>query len=189
MRSLLRSGLVSIVVVAGLLAMYTPAQAHLQTKTDPNDVGGPLDIKSASFSHRNGVIRISQTARSDWTKQTLNSGQTQDDTFFAFQLDSKGNAQTQQGALSDFLVIIDTVDGELRGLLFKFNNNGNLNFQERVDAARHGRTAKAKFGKGKVDPRDSFIGWNAESYFTNNGACSNTCADRAPHNNLFVHEL
>ena len=192
MRKTLRGGLLGSLVVSLLVMALTPAQAHFQSKNDPNDVAGPLDIKSASFSHRNGVIRVSQTTRGDWTKQTLASGTDKNDTFFEFQFDSKGNPNTTSGRYADYFVVIDNVGGDLKGLLFRWVPpfpTSNSEFVGYVNASRDGRTARAKFGKGKLNPRDSYIAWNAESFFTNNTNCSSTCQDSAPATGLFIHNL
>ena len=178
-------GLIALLIVAG-----APATAHRATPTDANDTPGLFDIRRASFSHRDGRIRVSATTDEAWKAQLLAAeapGNGPNDNAFQFQFESRGNKW------ADYLVVVDYKNGKIVANLLKWvppgEKTNDAKFVAHVNGTKRGRTVFAKFAKRRLRPRDSYIAWDAESYFVDDGACENQCSDYAPNQGLFVHTL
>lgn len=178
-----RSGIAYFAAAIALtIVAMVPAAAHRQTRSDPNDVSGPLDIKSASFRHRH----VTLTTRGDWTKATLRSGKWNDN-LFEFDFDSKG------GPAVDGAIVIDAKREAGHVFLaedFYTYANGEWTLEGGCGAicvSRDGRTVKAV--TGYPGPRDSYIRWSANSRYTHAGACSGTCVDSIPDDGWIRHNL
>jgi hypothetical protein len=178
----LRGALTAAIACVAILALAIPATAHKQTKFDGNDVAGPLDIREASFNHRDGKIIVTQTTRGDWTAAQLEENKVQTDRSFIFQFDSRGTG-TQ-----DYFVYVDYINGQLRGLLYRITSGSPVQ-EGSADVDKNGRTLKAKFRKGRINPRDSHIRWDAESEWTDKATCASGCRDLAPNVPPYVHNL
>ena len=180
--------MLALIALVALPAL--PAHAHKATRADGNDTQGLFDIRKASFSHRNGRIRVSATTDQTWNAQLLAAeapGNGPNDNAFQFQFESRGNKW------ADYLVIVDYNNGKIVASLLKWVPAGektdDARFVARVNGTKKGRTVFAKFPKRKIRPRDSYIAWDAESYYVDDGACSDQCSDYAPNQGLFVHTL
>jgi hypothetical protein len=179
------------VALATLLA--APASAHLQEKSDPDDTSGPLDIRKSSFNHRDGKFILTLTTQRTWTVKTLKATEETSkerfENFFQFQLDSRGTGL--YGGYTDYFVVVDNFGGDLKGKLYRWvppYPTKESEFVSNVDVSKDGKTVKTKFRKGKVNPRDSYVGWNAYSRFSNETNCD-PCNDAAPNSNLYNHQL
>lgn len=171
-------------VGALLVSSLTPAIAHRATQEDPNDPGR-LDIRNTSFSHSSGNIRISQTTDDPWNPSLLgvDDGGTNDSALL-FQFESRGNDYT------DYVVLVDYVDGSLRAQLRKWVPAGERTnesvFVSRVKVRKNGKTVTVSFKMKRLNPRKRHIGWSAQSIFKDDGVCSPPCKDFAP-NNRYVY--
>ena len=186
------------VVVFALMAALTmliaaPAQAHLQTKHDPDDSPGVFDIRTATFRHANGKIYVSMTVADDWSVEDLASGESIWSSFLRFQFNSKGG-NNSNGNWTDYFVSIDESGGQVVGSLYRWVQPPypaeSIEFIQNVPANVTGRTVKTSFRKAKIHPRDTYIDWGADSQFTGEaGGCTSTCKDFAPDSGLFRHNL
>jgi hypothetical protein len=179
-----RALLVALTVGALVVAAMSPATGHRSTQQDGNDPG-VLDIRAASFNHKNGTVKISQTSDESWGPSLLGVDDGgSNDTALLFQFESRGNDYT------DFVVLVDYIHGELRAQLRKWVPQGEQTsksvFVSRVKVRKSGRTVIVRFRMNKLDPRDSHIGWSAQSLFKDDTDCSSTCKDYAP-NNRYVY--
>ena len=167
-----------------MLSSMTPAVAHEVTQGDPND-RGPLDIRKTSFSHNPGKIKISQTSDDPWRPSLLGADDGgNNDSALLFQFESRGNDYT------DYVVLVDYVDGSLRAQLRKWVPAGEPTnesvFVSRVKVRKKGKTVTVSFKQRRLNPRKGHIGWSAQSLFKDDDVCSPPCKDFAP-NNRYVY--
>ena len=172
-------------VAALLVALTAPAVGHLARQEDGNDPG-PLDIRQASFNHREGIIKISQTSDESWSPSLLGVDDGgANDSALLFQFESRGNDYT------DYVVLVDYIEGRLRGQLRRWVPAGEPTsksvFVSSVKVKKVGRTLRVRFPMHKINPRRSHIGWSAESIFKDDGKCRPPCKDFAP-NNRYVYQ-
>ena len=177
MRTYRTTAVLGVALVAFLIA---PASAHRQTKTDPNDTDGALDIRSVSFAHTDGRFKVKVTTFGGWTIGDLQSGDSPPDNQFLFSLDTRGNSDT------DFDVLIDALDGNMVAVIYRDNE-----LVARFPASKNGKTAGASFRKGRVDPRSSYVRWGAASRSAGDrvGCNSGFCLDRVPGSGFYTHDL
>lgn len=167
-----------------LMSLVSPSAAHVQEKNDPNDASGPLDLKSASFSHPRRKIRSTLTTRGDWTAGTLDDGSA-----LKFAYDSRGNG------FGDFYVEVKAApEGGLRGSLYRGSDAlaGGGEFVTNVSASRSGHTLVVKFRKRRLDPRNNYIGWSAQSEYRGTMACADRkfgCFDVMPDGTFYRHDI
>ena len=184
MRWTSRSGIV-LVATAAIALTYAPVQAHLQTKSDPNDTRGALDIRKASFSHRHGVVHVSLKTSGDWTAADLGEG-SKTDKWLGFQFDSRGDD------CAEYLVYVDEFGGRLGAKLYKWAQPScgatSRSFVTNVHASRQDKTLKVKFAMRRLHPRDSYINWEAQSS-NDMGTCTLNCEDDAPNHGWYYHRL
>ena len=195
MASKIRNAFTCSMITALMVMSLTPATAHLQSKGDSNDTTGPLDIRSSTFNDIDGEIRVSTKTRGDWSLQTLGAGTAGDDAFFRWQFDSKGGTSNDGFRYTDYFVVVDNIEGELSGALFRWvppYPTSEFKFMQEVPASRDGRTVKARFDSKLINPRDTFIDWLAETWLhPNSGPCSSGCYDANPNQdqNYYRHNL
>ena len=165
-----------------LLAFASPAAAHKQTKADPNDTQGDLDIREVSFRHANGKFRLTLTTFGNWTVADMESGDSPPDNQFIFALDSKGNSD------NDYSVIVDALGEKMVAAIYSEASNEII---AKFPTFKTGKTTGASFRKGRVEPRSSYIRWAAASRASGNRVnCNNVCLDRAPSGNrMYRHGL
>ena len=177
---------VSVVGAAVLLvALMAPATAHLARQEDGNDPG-PLDIRETSFNHRDGIIKISQTSDDSWAPSLLGVDDGgANDSALLFQFESRGNDYT------DYVVLVDFIEGRLRGQLRRWvpagEQTSESEFVSTVKVRKDGKTVRVRFPMHKIDPRNSHLGWSAQSIFKDDGQCRPPCKDFAP-NNRYVYQ-
>ena len=182
-RSLLgRAG--ALAVASLIVAVTVPASGHLAHQRDGNDPG-PLDIRKASFNHREGVIKISQTSDESWAPPLLGVDDGGDnDSALLFQFESRGNDYT------DYVVLVDYIDGRLRAQLRRWvpagEQTSDSEFVSRVKVKKVGRTVRVRFPMKSLQPRERHIGWSAQSIFKDDGPCRPACKDFAP-NSRYVY--
>lgn len=171
-----------------VVALIAPASGHLAKQEDANDPG-PLDIRKTSFNHKQGDVKISQTSDESWAPSMLgvDDGGGNDNALL-FQFESRGNTYT------DYVVLVDYVQGKLRGQLRRWVPAGEQTekseFVSRVRVKKDGRTVRVKFRMNKLNPRESHIGWSAQSIFKDDSTCSDSCSDFAPDNKyVYQHFL
>ena len=175
---------VVFMVICLSVGMISSSRAHIQEKNDPNDANGPLDLKGATLSHPQGNIRSSLTTRGDWTAGTLDDGSA-----LKFAYDSRGNG------FGDFYVEVKAAPGGgLRGRLYRGSDAlvGGGEFVTNVSASRNGHTLVVKFAKRRLDPRNNFIGWAAQSEYRGTMACAERkfgCFDVMPDGTFYQHNL
>ena len=167
-----------------MLSALSPASGHRAVQQDGNDPG-VLDIREATFNHRSGTIKITQTSDESWRPSLLGVDDGgSNDTALLFQFESRGNDYT------DYVILVDYIHGELRAQLRKWVPQGEQTsesvFVSRVKVRKIGRTVSVRFKRNKLDPRRSHIGWSAQSQFKDDTSCSSTCKDFAP-NNRYVY--
>lgn len=170
-----------IACIALVALMVSPAAAHRQAKTDPNDTQGDLDIREVSFRDANGRFRLTLTTFGNWTVADMESGDSPPDNQFIFALDSKGNSD------NDYSVIVDALGGEMVAAIYSEASN---EIVAKFPTFKNGKTTGASFRKGRVDPRPSYVKWGAASRATGDRVnCNNVCLDRVPSNGLYRHPL
>lgn len=184
MRAIRRIGLIGLLLVA----LPAPVAAHLSTPDDPADTPGLFDIRRAGFGHKDGFIRLSATTEGPWERTILAEGVTGNDVndnAFQFEIESRGDFH------SDYVIVVDIFDDRLQGDLRRYVTSSETEHVRFVDAEKDGRTVKVKLRKRLVRPRDSYIGWSADSYFMESDRCSETqCIDYSPNGDiLFTHRL
>lgn len=172
-------GLAFVGLITALVAA-TPAGAHLQEETDGNDPGA-LDIRKTSFNHRDGKIIHSVTTDGAWTAATLSAEDGEDnqanDNDIEFLYDTKGDDR------GDFLVRIDTNNGNLVTDLFRKEGDGFVIVERLAAPTKDGKTVKVKFARGKIDAGGT-VWWLSSTYYTA-GSCD-LCTD---HAGRFKHEM
>jgi len=179
-----RNLVLDLLGVAGLVLGSLPAAAHFSERTDPNDPGA-LDIRKVTLNHKDGMIVHTVTTDGAWTPATLafddgeNNGANDND--FELQYETKGDT------FFDFLVVIDTEEGELVALLYRWTDNGAKFVEYLKDPTKDGKTVKVKFARSKIDANGNNMFWSSASYYTA-GSC-NLCRDRAPNQGGFEHNL
>jgi hypothetical protein len=173
---------VQILVAVALAAFVAaPASAHLQTKTDPDDTEGVLDIREATFKNANGKFRMTMTTQGNWTISDLSDGSPEENRF-AFNLDTNGD----EGL--DYVVRIDGAMGEMEAEII----TGDFKPVATAFVFKDGKTVGVRFRKGKVDPRSSHVRWGAASVSTGKDmGCPSMCGDNAPDKvqGLYRHNL
>ena len=159
------------------------AQAHVQTKSDPNDARGPVDLASATFAHPESRVKSTLTTRGAWTGATLTNF-----TGLYFTYESHGSA------FGDYFVeVTQAKGGGLQGKLYEgsrlFDDTGV--FVRNVNAKRRGRTLIVRFPRSLLEPRDSYIGWGAVSKWTGSIKCeeNQNCIDVMPDGRFYRHNL
>ena len=175
-----------------MLIFAAPAGAHIASPRDGNDTRGLFDIRRAYFTHRDGSVRVSVRTADGWNPSVLgqdvpNNGF--DDNAFEFQFDSRGNGY------SDYVVVVDWQDDQLEAELLRFVPFGERTTDTEsigfVGVQKEGRVLRIKVPRYRLHPRDSYIGWVADSFFRASEACDGAdwCKDHVPDRGLFVHRL
>ena len=183
MRVLARAAVATAAVAVFVMAGTVPATSHLARRTDDKDTRGPLDIVKASFTHKNRMVKVSQTSEHGWAPSLLRT----ENNALSFQFESRGKEWT------DYVVYVKYDEGRLRGALYRWippnEPSEDVEFVSFVRVKKHGKLLRTRFPMSKLHQRKDRIGWNAESSFQNNGACREICKDYAPDDKCCFQHL
>lgn len=182
MRGIVQRVTVLTALVALFLSFSAPTLGHVTEKTDSTKSPSALDIRKATFRHGEGRFRVSAITEGGWAADLLGAddGVEGNDNAFQFQFNSKGDNY------ADYVVVVDyNADDDLFAALYHwvppYPTQKPPKYVSDVFVKKEGRTLRVSFFKRKVDPRKSYIGWKAESYFKDDGECSHQCHDKAPN--------
>lgn len=165
--------------LAGLLLVPLLAAADHLPITDPNDVPGPLDIRSATVRGGDRLLFVVRTY-SGWTaKQIWDRG------FVLVYLDTFGDAR------ADYYALVRSTGRRLEGRLFKDRRSRPDLSIARLAVFKGGEAAvsievplrKVRIAEGRLA-----YSWYVESLMTN-ARCRRVCLDRAPDQGVIVEPL
>jgi hypothetical protein len=190
MRGILRRGTVAAGVIALSLVFAAPAPGHVSEIKDGTNGPSALDIARASFGHSKERFRVSATTEDPWSADLLGAedGVKGNDNAFQFQFNSTGDEY------ADYVVVVDyNDDGGLYAALYywvpPYPTTEEPKYLSDVFVRKDGRTLRVSLKKRKINPRESYIGWKAESYYKDDNDCSHRCHDKAPNQGLVNHGL
>jgi hypothetical protein len=159
-----------VLVLVGSLA--APANAHIQTKIDGDDVRGPLDIASVAVEHDESDLLFTITTHRGWKLTDL-------------------------GPSSFFLLLIDRdQDGSFDRCAFIFSQGGQL----RSSLTRCGRREIGNPPVSKPTRRSATVGiatatadgthdWAILSRYDESLGCSRPCLDLVPNRRPMLHDI
>ena len=169
---------VSIFLVIALAGgLSSPASADLQRRRDPQgDVaGGRLDLRRVGLDHNERRLTMDALFWTGWTLASLEGGDEDLDRAITWGFDSKG------GPAVDYGVIVDSEGGKLVAYLLRVNPEGDpTRVGDIKNVQRDGKFVRVRIRKARMDTRNGFVRWAAQTSWRNASSCKLPCYDFRP---------
>jgi hypothetical protein len=160
-----------LVALVAAIAFALPASASHTRQTDPNDVGGRLDLDTVRFDHDTPPPRWTFVTFADWTV-----AQVWDRGYLLVELDTLRDEEP------DYVAVIWSDGRDLDARLFRLRSDGRqVEVVTLATGKDGGRSAWVAVALRKLTigrSRTSYF-WAALSSYTGS-ACPHTCLDRVP---------
>ncbi len=165
--------------LAGLLLVPLLAAADHLPVRDPNDVPGPLDIRTVSVRVGDDLVFLVRTHAGWRAKDIWDRG------FVLVYLDTFGDAR------ADYYALVRSTGRRLEGQLFRDRTRRPDFSVGRIAAFKPSRRSvsiRVPMRKLRIGGTRLAFSWYAESLFTS-GRCRRVCLDRAPDQGTVVEPL